>query len=141
MEYSAKTTLPLNSISIIYPLQVFRHLSNWYNLSLIFLFINGGENKKGSQSLHFWRLTPKGEKVLAQSKRTAPPPQISKTLVFNWYQLVSCYWYISNGYDIFNWYNFLSSISNIFPIGKTLLKTKRRISFRGSFCLSQRKSI
>jgi hypothetical protein len=24
---------------------------------------------------------------------------------------------------------------------KTLLKTKRRISFRGSFCLSQRKSI
>jgi hypothetical protein len=31
----------------------------------------------GSQSLHFWRLMLKGERVLAQSKRTTPPP-ISK---------------------------------------------------------------
>jgi hypothetical protein len=33
--------------------------------------------KKGlyfTQSIHFWRFMPKGEKVLAQSKRTAPPP-------------------------------------------------------------------
>jgi hypothetical protein len=34
----------------------------------------GRKFKKGSQSLRFWRLMPKGERVLAQSKRTAPPP-------------------------------------------------------------------
>jgi hypothetical protein len=41
-------------------------------------FTKGGEsNFKGlyfTQSIHFWRFMPKGEKVLAQSKRTAPPP-------------------------------------------------------------------
>jgi hypothetical protein len=40
-EYSAKTTLPLNSIGITYPLPVFRHLSDWYNLSLIFILSMG----------------------------------------------------------------------------------------------------
>jgi hypothetical protein len=62
----------------------------------------------------------KGERVLAQSKRTAPPPKdfkifkrkfsigisFSKTSISIYFQLVSI---------------------------KTLLKTKRRISFRGSF--------
>jgi hypothetical protein len=41
-------------------------------------FTKGGEsNSKGlyfTQSIRFWRFIPKGEKVLAQSKRTAPPP-------------------------------------------------------------------
>jgi hypothetical protein len=46
-------------------------LSLWYNLHS-YLLVPMGE-KKGSQSLHFWRLMPKGERVLAQSKRTAPP--------------------------------------------------------------------
>jgi hypothetical protein len=32
---------------------------------------------RAHKSLCFWRLMPKGERVLAQSKRTAPPP-ISK---------------------------------------------------------------
>jgi hypothetical protein len=33
-----------------------------------------GENRKRAlKRLRFWRLMPKGEKVLAQSKRTAPP--------------------------------------------------------------------
>jgi hypothetical protein len=55
---------------------------------------------------------PKGERVRAQSKRTAPPP-ISKILVFQ---------------KVFsNWYT-------LFKINiKTLLNTKRRISLRGSF--------
>jgi hypothetical protein len=63
---------------------------------------------------------PKGEKVRAQSKRTAPPP-ISKTSCFQeYYQLV--FLLCSKGGE--------SSISKII---KTLLNTKRRISFRGSF--------
>jgi hypothetical protein len=41
-------------------------------------FTKGGESRfKGlyfTQSIRFWRFMPKGEKVLAQSKRTAPPP-------------------------------------------------------------------
>jgi hypothetical protein len=43
------------------------------------LFTKGGESssKKGlyfTLSIRFWQFMPKGEKVLAQSKRTAPPP-------------------------------------------------------------------
>jgi hypothetical protein len=42
------------------------------------LFTKGGESSlKGllfHSSIRFWRFMPKGEKVLAQSKRTAPPP-------------------------------------------------------------------
>jgi hypothetical protein len=40
------------------------------------LFAKGGEKEKGlifHSSIRFWRFMPKGEKVLAQSKRTAPP--------------------------------------------------------------------
>jgi hypothetical protein len=55
---------------------------------------------------------PKGERVRAQSKRTAPPP-ICKFSVFQ---------------KVFsNWFT-------LFKINiKTLLNTKRRISLRGSF--------
>jgi hypothetical protein len=76
---------------------------------------------------------PKGEKVLAQSKRIAPPP-ISKNVFFQFvfkevFQLVS-YFYI-----IFKLVWPLSKI-----ISKTLLNTKRRILL-GGVLFSQRKSI
>jgi hypothetical protein len=69
---------------------------------------------------------PKGERVLAQSKRTAPPPisiffvfQIVFKVVFsNWYLVIDI---------ISNWYTSSKLIS------KTLLNTKRRISLRVSF--------
>jgi hypothetical protein len=59
---------------------------------------------------------PKGEKVLAQSKRTAPPPILNDV-----FKLVSHY--VQKGEKIVfsNWYL------------KTLLNTKRRILYRGSF--------
>jgi hypothetical protein len=83
-------------------------------------------NSKGlylTQSIRFWRFMPKGEKVWAQSKRTAPPPKwFSKFQI----GILLC----SKGGE--------SSISNWYI--KTLLNTKRRISSRGSF-VSQRKSI
>jgi hypothetical protein len=45
-------------------------------------------------SIRFWRFMPKGEKVLAQSKRTAPPP-ISKILVFQFvFKVVFSNWYL-----------------------------------------------
>jgi hypothetical protein len=48
---------------------------------------------------------PKGEKVLAQSKRTAPPP-ISKICslsicIKEVFQLLSYFYIISNWYDLF----------------------------------------
>jgi hypothetical protein len=65
---------------------------------------------------------PKGEKVWAQSKRTAPPPPISKNLVFQRVFLIGIL-LCSKGGE--------SSISKRYI--KTLLNTNRRISFRGSF--------
>ena len=73
---------------------------------------------------------PKGERVWAQSKRTAPPP-ISKILVF---QRVFSNWYLTCDI-ISNWYTLLKI--NI----KTLLNTKRRISLRGSFVQSKEKHL
>jgi hypothetical protein len=61
---------------------------------------------------------PKGEKVLAQSKRTAPPPNFK--MKFS------------------NWYLYFLVFSKI---GKTLLNTKGRISFRGSFVKSKEKHL
>jgi hypothetical protein len=58
---------------------------------------------------------PKGEKVLAQSKRIAPPPNF-KMKFSNWYLNV-----FSKGEKVSS------------KICKTLLNTKRRISLRGSF--------
>jgi hypothetical protein len=63
-----------STLLVSFILRRYSALSNWYNLSLLFTYTNGGESKKGSQSLRFWRLMPKGERVLAQSKMTAPPP-------------------------------------------------------------------
>jgi hypothetical protein len=61
---------------------------------------------------------PKGEKVLAQSKRTAPPPLILK----KFFKLVSYYIQKREKVAPFkNWYL------------KTLLNTKRRNLLRGSF--------
>jgi hypothetical protein len=67
---------------------------------------------------------PKGEKVLAQSKRTAPPLNF-KMKFLNWYLNV-----FSKGGE-----------SLVFSkISKTLLNTKGRISFRGSFVLVKGKA-
>jgi hypothetical protein len=64
---------------------------------------------------------PKGERVLAQSKRTAPPPNF-KIKDFQLVKLVS--YCVQKGGEV--------SIFKI-DILKTLLNTKRRISSRGSF--------
>jgi hypothetical protein len=92
-------------------------------------FVFGGESKNPKQKdrtsralmILFLAIHAKGgESKRAQSKRTAPPP-ISKTSCFQaYYQLV--FLLCSKGGE--------SSISTII---KTLLNTKRRITFRGSF--------
>jgi hypothetical protein len=93
------------------------------------LFAKGGESsQKGSyftQSIRFWRLMPKGEKVLAQSKRTAPPPNF-KTYDFQ-IGILSC----SKGGE-----------SNTFKIDNLKPSwTLRGGFYRGGVLFSQRKSI
>jgi hypothetical protein len=88
MEYSAKTPLQLHRYYLL-----LAGIPPSLHIGIIFthiLFAKGGENLQRAHisltSIRFWRFMPKGEKVLAQSKRTAPPP-ISKVFkeVFNWY--------------------------------------------------------
>jgi hypothetical protein len=67
-------------------------------------------------SIRFWRFMPKGEKILAQSKRTAPPPNFKNK--DSQIDILLC----SKGGEC-----------SISENCKTLLNTKRRISLRGSF--------
>lgn len=65
-------------ISIPHSSPLWYNLHSYHYLNWIFqLFAKGGEKEKGlylTQSIRFWRFMPKGEKVWAQSKKTAPPP-------------------------------------------------------------------
>jgi hypothetical protein len=96
----------------------------------------GEKVKRALKSLHFWRFMPKGERVLAQSKRTAPPPKIFKISkrTFPIGILLSVILQIGMIFSIGISFS-KTSISIYFQLVsiKTLLKTKRRISFRGSF--------
>jgi hypothetical protein len=93
------------------------HSPPWYNLHSYLFVCHWGEIKRAYISLtsiRFWRFMPKGEKVLAQSKRTAPPPNFQNEV----FKLVS--FCVQKG-----------GVSS--KIYKTLLNTKRRISLKGSF--------
>jgi hypothetical protein len=85
----------------------------WYNLHSYIICQRGRESKRAYISLtsiRFWRFMPKGEKVLAQSKRTAPPP-ISKMKSFKFVLKESCFLLVSFSIGILflieflNWYN------------------------------------
>jgi hypothetical protein len=132
MESSAKTRLPLHSIGIICPSPSLRTILH-YGIIFTLITHTNGEKIKGSQSLCFWRLMPKGERVLAQSKRTAPPPNskifdikfsigIPLEIIF---QLVSIFQIDIWCQRFFNRYLKL----------EILLKAKRRISSRTSYVL------
>jgi hypothetical protein len=79
MESSAKTRLPLHSIGIIYPSPSLRTALHFGIIFTLITHTIEEKVKRALKRLRFWRLMPKGERILAQSKRTAPPP-ISKFL-------------------------------------------------------------
>ena len=129
-----------NSDGIIYPFAVTHITLNWYDPSLIFILPFGRKCKKGSQVLRFWRLMPKGERVLSpkQKDRTTNFKKIqNKVLIgifsmgiyFNWCILKLVFGI--NWYLCFTWFVKVKFQIDIYL--KTLLKAKRRISFRGSF--------
>jgi hypothetical protein len=75
--------------------------------------------QKGSQKTPFLAINAKGVEILSpKQKDRAPPP-------FENFQLI--YFGMFTFKSFSNWY------LNLAQIGKTLLKAKRRISFRGSF--------
>jgi hypothetical protein len=87
---------------------------------------------------------PKGERVLAQSKRTAPPPKNFKIFkrTFSIGILLSVILQIGMIFSIGISFS-KTSISIYFQLVsiKTLLKTKRRISFKGSLVKSKEKHL
>jgi hypothetical protein len=94
MESSAKTRLPLHSNGIIYPSPSLHNTPNWYNSSLILTCANGGENKKGSQSLRFLAINAKGgESIKPKAKG------LHYHLILIMFQKF-LNWYISNWYLI-----------------------------------------
>jgi hypothetical protein len=129
MEYSTKTRLPLHSNGIIYPLSSLHNTLNWYNSSLIFTCTNGGENNKGLSKSLFLAINAKGGENI---KPKAKGPHHHHFKIFEMEDLVG----IHKGL-FFNWclviaISSIGIFSKLVSI-KTLLKTKRRISFRGSF--------
>jgi hypothetical protein len=84
--------LPLHSIILLILRRRSEQLSNFGIIFTHIVFAKGGESSyKGlifHSSIRFWRFMPKGEKVLAQSKKTAPPPNFKKMMFSNWYLIV-----------------------------------------------------
>jgi hypothetical protein len=152
MESSAKTRLPLPMASTLSVSFTLRHhstsLSNWYNLSLIFTCTNGGESNKGLSKSPFLAINAKRGEILSPKQKTAPPNfKIFEMMIyicfFNWYLMMKILsWYISNWYVDFQLIHFQKHPKYKFQLVsiKTLLKTKRRISSRGSFVLVKGKA-
>jgi hypothetical protein len=123
MESSAKTRLPLHSIGIIYPSLSLHITPNWYNTSLLFICTNGEKVNKAHQ-VSVLAINAKGGESIS-------PKQKNRTTTFR--KILIDIFQI--GMLFLNWYIFKTNISIYFQLVsiKTLLKTKRRISFRGSF--------
>jgi hypothetical protein len=51
---------------------------NWYNPSLFFTCTNGEKVLKGSQSFYFWRLMPKGERLLSPKQKDRTTTNLKK---------------------------------------------------------------
>jgi hypothetical protein len=88
--YRQRQGFHYDSVVIIYPLP--------YSCIYIHIFL-----VKASRFLCFWRLMPKGEKLIGQNKRTAPPPY------------------------------FLKTFSNLKSFAKTLLKLREELFQGGAF--------
>jgi hypothetical protein len=105
----------------------------WYNLHSYIIYQRGRKFERAYISLTsicFWRFLPKGEKVLAQSKRTAPPP-ISK--IYSLSIGIKEVFFKDFQIGILFLIEFQIGIPSSKLISKTLLNTKRGILLRGSF--------
>ena len=69
MESSAKTRLPVQTLTVSFTLCRCHSTLNWYNPSLLFTYTNREKVLEGSNVLRFWRLMPKGEKILSPKQK------------------------------------------------------------------------
>jgi hypothetical protein len=83
-------------------------LSNWYNLTLIFTYTNGGVSKKGSQKFSFLAINAKGGESI-KPKAKGPHHQLqnfdlfTKVCFSNLYLVISNF-FIGMIFSISNWY-------------------------------------
>jgi hypothetical protein len=91
MEYSAKTTLPLNSIGIIHSLPVFRIVLHFgiifTHISISIEFFNclpKGERKTRALMIPFLAIHAKGEENMSPKQKDRTTTLILKLIIFNW---------------------------------------------------------
>jgi hypothetical protein len=115
------STLPVSFILCRYS----HRSSNWYNLSLMFTYTNGGESWGLSKSPFLAINANGGESISPKQKGPHHCTTTFRKILIDIFQIGM----------IFNWYIFKTSISIDFQLIsiKILLKAKRRISFRRSF--------
>jgi hypothetical protein len=111
------------------------------------LFTKGGDNIKGLQRSSFLALNAKGGENI-KPKAKGPHHHHFKKFRnerFYWYSQMFCFsistqdkFHIGKFQICISAYK--NKISKLVPISKTILKAKRRISFRGSFCLVKGKA-
>jgi hypothetical protein len=85
MEYSAKTRLPLQTLTVSFTLYLYfanspfgmtLHSYSFYHLDEDIRPQRGRKCKRALKVLHFWRLMSKGEKILS-------PKQTDRTTIFS----------------------------------------------------------
>jgi hypothetical protein len=105
MESSAKTRLPLHSINYSSFVVTPHRSPHWYNLHSHIIYQK--ERKLRAYisliSIRFWRFMPKGEKVLAQSKKDHTTTNFKNVVFQICVKKRFFYWYLI--FDIIsNWY-------------------------------------
>jgi hypothetical protein len=105
----AKTRLPLQTLMISFNLCRYSTNSQWYDIHS-YLFHHLGEGirpqrgrklQQGSQVLRFWRLMPKGEKILSPKQKDRKPKAKGPHHHFNFFE-INFNWCIFNWYLVFN---------------------------------------
>jgi hypothetical protein len=80
MEYSAKTSLPLNSIGIIHSLPVFCRLSIFGIILTHILFAKGGEKVKRALTTPFLAINAKGGESISPKQKDRTTTNFKKFL-------------------------------------------------------------
>jgi hypothetical protein len=120
MESSARTRLPLHSNGIMYPSSSLHNNLNWYNLHS-YLLVPMGRKYEGLSKSPFLAINAKGGESI---KAKAKGQHLNFNCVSKKFKLVLFLKFQLVHVEI----NFQKMVSI-----KTLLNTKRRISFRGIF--------
>jgi hypothetical protein len=113
--------LPLHSIESLILRRRSEQLSVFGIIFTHMLFTKGEKVIRGlifHSSIRFWWFMPKGEKVLAQSKRTAPPPISQICSNDEIFQVISYCFQKGEKVVFSTWYRIIDIISNWYTLFK-----------------------